>query len=127
MRADLQRLRARLCRSETHRPTAFGGVALWCRAGLCRDLMRKSCCQKPTWSLCSSVRLRRVINANALDLSLFQFDYDLSFSTLFFNADRSIYGRYGSWSHQKGCQAKPRQLQTPRSKASLNSIAVTRQ
>jgi hypothetical protein len=43
----------------------------------------------------------RVINANALDLSLFQFDYDLSFSTMFFNADRTIYGRYGSWQHQK--------------------------
>ena len=43
----------------------------------------------------------RVINANALDLSLFQFDYDLSFSTLFFNADRTIYGRYGSWQHQR--------------------------
>ena len=46
----------------------------------------------------------RVINANALDLSLFQFDYDLSFSTLFFNGDGTIYGRYGSWSHQKNAQ-----------------------
>jgi serine protease Do len=43
----------------------------------------------------------RVINANSLDLRLFQIDYDLSFSTVFFNADRTIYGRYGSWSHQK--------------------------
>lgn len=43
----------------------------------------------------------RIINANTLDLSLFQFDYDLSFSTLFFNADRTLYGRYGSWRHQK--------------------------
>lgn len=43
----------------------------------------------------------RVINANALDLSLFQFDYDLSFSTLFFNGDGTVYGRYGSWTHQK--------------------------
>ena len=42
----------------------------------------------------------RVINANALDLSLFQFDYDLSFSTLFFNGDGTIYGRSGSWTHQ---------------------------
>ncbi len=42
----------------------------------------------------------RVINANALDLSLFQFDYDLSFSTMFFNGDGTIYGRYGSWTHQ---------------------------
>jgi hypothetical protein len=42
----------------------------------------------------------RVINANALDLSLLQFDYDLSFSTLIFNGDGTIYGRYGSWTHQ---------------------------
>jgi len=48
----------------------------------------------------------RVINANALDLSLFQFDYDLSFSTLFFNADGTVYGRYGSWMHQKDAQEK---------------------
>ena len=46
----------------------------------------------------------RVINANTLDLGLFQFDYDLSFSTLIFNADRTIYGRYGSWQHQKDHQ-----------------------
>jgi serine protease Do len=43
----------------------------------------------------------RVINANALDLSKLQFDYDLSFSTLFFNGDGTVYGRYGSWTHQK--------------------------
>src|SRR4051812_31230332 len=48
----------------------------------------------------------RVINANALDLSLFQFDYDLSFSTLFFNGDGTVYGRYGSWIHQKDAQEK---------------------
>lgn len=43
----------------------------------------------------------RVINANALDLSRFQFDYDLSFSAMLFNGDGTIYGRYGSWTHQK--------------------------
>ena len=46
----------------------------------------------------------RLINANAIDLQLFQFDYDLSFSTLIFNADRTLYGRYGSWQHQKDSQ-----------------------
>ncbi len=46
----------------------------------------------------------RLINANALDLSLFQFDYDLSFSVIFLNADRTIYGRFGSWEHQKDSQ-----------------------
>lgn len=43
----------------------------------------------------------RLINANALDLSLFQFDYDLSFSALLLHADGTIYGRFGSWTHQK--------------------------
>jgi len=48
----------------------------------------------------------RLINANALDLTLFQFDYDLSFSTMFFNGDGTVYGRYGSWTHQKNSQDK---------------------
>lgn len=46
----------------------------------------------------------RVMNANALDLTKFQFDFDLSFSTLFFNGDGTVYGRYGSWTHQKNAQ-----------------------
>jgi serine protease Do len=48
----------------------------------------------------------RVINANALDLSRFEFDYDLSLSTLFFNADGTVYGRYGSWTHQRNPQER---------------------
>ncbi|MEO6245498.1 MAG: Trx7/PDZ domain-containing (seleno)protein [Opitutaceae bacterium] len=48
----------------------------------------------------------RLINANTIDLARFQFDYDLSFSTLFFNADGAIYGRYGSWVHQKDPDAR---------------------
>ncbi len=43
----------------------------------------------------------RLINANSIDLAKFQFDYDLSFSTLFFHADGTLYGRFGSWTHQK--------------------------
>jgi serine protease Do len=31
-----------------------------------------------------------------MDLSLFQFDYDMSFAVTFLNADRTVYGRYGS-------------------------------
>jgi hypothetical protein len=46
----------------------------------------------------------RVINANALDLARFQFDYDLSFSAIFFNGDGTVYGRYGSWKHQRDSQ-----------------------
>ncbi len=48
----------------------------------------------------------RVINANALDLSRFQFDYNLSFSALVFNADGTLYARWGSWRHQKDPQDK---------------------
>lgn len=48
----------------------------------------------------------RVINANALDLARFQFDYDLSFSTLLFNGDGTLYGRYGSWTHQADPEAR---------------------
>lgn len=43
----------------------------------------------------------RVIDANSLDLARFQFDYDLSFSAMIFNGDGTVYGRYGSWLHQK--------------------------
>ena len=48
----------------------------------------------------------RVINANTIDLTKFQFDYDLSFSTLIFNADGTLYGRYGSWTHQADPEAR---------------------
>ncbi|MGE3308717.1 MAG: Trx7/PDZ domain-containing (seleno)protein [Limisphaerales bacterium] len=43
----------------------------------------------------------RVVNANALDLSRFEFDFDLSFSVLLFHGDGTLLGRYGSWTHQK--------------------------
>ncbi len=43
----------------------------------------------------------RVPQANGLDLSLFQLDFDLSFFAVFLNADRTIYGRFGSRSTQK--------------------------
>ncbi len=41
----------------------------------------------------------RIVQGNGMDLSLFQFDYDMSFAVFFLNADRTIYGRYGSRSH----------------------------
>jgi len=43
----------------------------------------------------------RIIMANAMDLRQFQFDYDLSFSAFFMNADGTIYGRYGTRSDLK--------------------------
>lgn len=42
----------------------------------------------------------RIINTNGLDLSLFQYDYDQSFAAFFLNADQTIYGRYGTRSHE---------------------------
>ena len=42
----------------------------------------------------------RVVHANGMDLSLFQYDYDQSWSAFFLNADRTIYGRYGTRSHE---------------------------
>lgn len=42
----------------------------------------------------------RLIHANGLDLSLFQYDYDQSFAAFMMNADKTIYGRYGTRSHQ---------------------------
>ena len=42
----------------------------------------------------------RLVNANGLDLSLLQYDYDQSFAVFFLNADQTIYGRYGTRSHE---------------------------
>jgi len=38
----------------------------------------------------------RVIQTKGLDLQLFQYDYDQSWTAKFLNADRTIYGRYGT-------------------------------
>ena len=41
----------------------------------------------------------RIIQGNGMDLSLFQFDYDLTFAAFFLNADKTIYGRFGTRSN----------------------------
>ena len=38
----------------------------------------------------------RVVDVNTLDLSLFQFDLDLTFAVFLLNSDRTIYGRFGT-------------------------------
>ena len=38
----------------------------------------------------------RIVQANGMDLSLFQFDLDLTFAVFLMNADKTIYGRFGS-------------------------------
>ncbi|MFO0852381.1 MAG: Trx7/PDZ domain-containing (seleno)protein [Gemmataceae bacterium] len=42
----------------------------------------------------------RLVSANGLDLSLFQYDYDQSFAAFLFNADGTVYGRFGTRSHR---------------------------
>ncbi len=42
----------------------------------------------------------RIVGANGLDLSLFQFDTDQSFAVFLLNADKTIYGRFGTRSHR---------------------------
>jgi hypothetical protein len=41
----------------------------------------------------------RIVQANGMDLSQFQFDYDQSFHAFLMNADKTIYGRFGTRSH----------------------------
>ena len=43
----------------------------------------------------------RLVQANFIDLNLFQFDYDLTFAAFFLNPDRTVYGRFGSRSERK--------------------------
>jgi hypothetical protein len=43
----------------------------------------------------------RLISANGLDLSLFQYDTDQSFAVFLMNADLTIYGRFGTRSDQR--------------------------
>src|SRR5690349_20078404 len=38
----------------------------------------------------------RAVEMEGVDLSLFQFDYDETWCAFFLNADRTIYGRYGT-------------------------------
>ena len=52
-----------------------------------RDLMDKFVCV-------------RIVHANGMDLSQFQFDYDQSFHAFFMHPDKTVYGRFGTRSHQ---------------------------
>jgi serine protease Do len=48
----------------------------------------------------------RLVQAYGLDLSLFQFDLDLNWAVFLMNADRTIYGRYGTKNGEKGNAAR---------------------
>lgn len=60
----------------------------------------------------------RLINANTIDLGRFQFDYDLSFSALFFDGDGTLLGRFGSWTHQRN----PQETDTAALEAALDAV-----
>lgn len=42
----------------------------------------------------------RIVGTNGLDLDVFQFDTDQSFAVFMLNADKTIYGRFGTRSHR---------------------------
>lgn len=42
----------------------------------------------------------RIVGTNGLDLDLFQYDTDQSFAVFMLNADKTIYGRFGTRSHR---------------------------
>lgn len=57
--------------------------------------------QPPLADLLEQFVCVRCVQANGIDLSLFQFDYDLTWAVMFLNADRTIYGRYGTRSSRE--------------------------
>lgn len=48
----------------------------------------------------------RLVQAHGLDLSFFQFDYDLNWAVVLMNSEKTIYGRYGSKNGEKGNAAR---------------------
>jgi thioredoxin-related protein len=43
----------------------------------------------------------RIVQANSMDLTLFEFDFDQSFHAVLMNADKTIYGRFGTRSRRE--------------------------
>ena len=84
---------------ETGRPLAVVLRCIPCEA--CAQLDARIVNRDPTVQrLLEKFVCVRIVNANGLDLSLFQYDYDQSFAAFFLNADGTIYGRYGTRSHE---------------------------
>ncbi|QDU29623.1 Periplasmic serine endoprotease DegP precursor [Anatilimnocola aggregata] len=67
----------------------------------------------------------RVIQTNGLDLKTFQYDYDMSWSAMFLNADLTIYGRYGT-RNSTGAQSDILLSQAGFSKAAERALALHR-
>ena len=73
-------------------------------AGLDQDVVKPDPATKKLMD--QFVRVR-VVHANGLDLSQFQFDFDLSFSAIVMNADGTIYTRYGNRSSAQDVADNP--------------------
>lgn len=73
-------------------------------AGLDQDVVKPDPATKKLMD--QFVRVR-VVHANGLDLSQFQYDFDLSFSALVMNADGTIYTRYGNRSSAEDVADNP--------------------
>lgn len=61
----------------------------------------------------------RMVKANSMDLSLFQFDYDMTFAAFFMNADKTIYGRYGTRSEY---QLAAKEMSVPSFRVALERV-----
>src|SRR5262245_27841654 len=73
-------------------------------AGLDQDVVKPDPATKKLMD--QFVRVR-VVQANGLDLTQFQYDFDLSFSSLVMNADGTIYTRYGNRSSANDAADNP--------------------
>ncbi len=73
-------------------------------AGLDQDVVKPDPATKKLMD--QFVRVR-VVQANGLDLTQFQYDFDLSFSALVMNADGTIYTRYGNRSSAEDVEDNP--------------------
>jgi hypothetical protein len=73
-------------------------------AGLDQDVVKPDSATKKLMDQFVRVRL---VQANGLDLTQFQYDFDLSFSALVINADGTIYTRYGNRSSAEDAADNP--------------------
>jgi hypothetical protein len=67
----------------------------------CHEFDDEVACRDPkVGDLMSEFVCVRIVQCNALDLSIFQHDFDQSFAMTFMNADGTIYGRFGTRSNR---------------------------
>lgn len=71
----------------------FRCVPCNCAESLDQDINRQ---ENPSEALQKQFVCVRIVHMRGVDLSRFQFDYDVSLVAIFMNADGAIYGRYGT-------------------------------